>query len=593
MSMLARRKPGVTIDEASADLSNAARKSYQNQMLESPKMTPIELAKPRALAGSLLAERGPNESNFAKVATWVGGVALIVLLVACANVANLLLARAIRRRREIALRLALGVSRARLLSQLLTESLILAVLGGAAAILIAQWGGAALQAGLMPKSAPAAAVRDSRTLMFTALAAVVVGLLTGLAPAWQTRSADLTSDLKAGSREGTFHRSRTRVALLLLQGAMSVMLLVGAGLFVRSLKKVESIRLGYDVDPVMLVDYNMRGLKLDSTSTVALRQRLLDRAKTLPGVENASLQTSVPFWSSWSVSLFVEGIDTVGRLGQFNLNAVSPEYFNTLGTRILRGRAITDADRPPAPMAMVVSEAMAKTLWPNKDAIGQCIKVNADTMPCTYVVGVAENIKSNSINDDTGFFYYLPASQFSPQSGGLFVRVRGDAAKFTELIRRELQHEMPGSSYITVTPFAEIVGSQKSSWKLGATMFVAFGLLALVIAAIGLYSVIAYNVAQRTHEMGVRVALGAQARDVVRMVVTEGFKLGATGIVLGAATMLFVGKWMKPLLYDESPRDPAVFVGVTLVLLGVTVAASWIPARRASHVDPSIALRSD
>jgi putative ABC transport system permease protein len=593
MSMIARRKPGVSVGEASADLSNAYRQSYAKQIIESPKITPMALAKPRALAGSILAERGPNESSFAKVATWVGGVALIVLIVACANVANLLLARAIRRRREIALRLALGVSRARLLSQLLTESLILAVLGGAAAIVIAQWGGAALQAGLMPKSAPAAAVSDSRTLMFTTLVAVVVGLLTGLAPAWQMRSSDLTRDLKAGAREGTFHRSRARVALLLLQGAMSVMLLVGAGLFVRSLQNVESIRLGYDVDPVALVDYNMRGLKLDSSGAVALRQRLLDRARTLPGVENASLQTSVPFWSSWSVSLFVEGIDTVGRLGQFNLNAVSPEYFNTLGTKILRGRGITAADRPTAPRAMVVSEAMAKALWPGREAVGQCIKVNADTMPCTYVVGVAENIKSNSINDDTGFFYYLSAAQFNPQSGGVFVRVKGNAAKFTELIRRELQREMPGSAYVTVTPFSDIVGSQKSSWKLGATMFVAFGLLALVIAAIGLYSVIAYNVAQRTHEMGVRVALGAQSRDVIRMVVAEGFSLGATGIVLGGAAMLVVSKWLKPLLYDESPRDPAVFAAVTLILLAVTMAATWAPARRASRVDPSIALRAD
>ncbi|MEO7084993.1 MAG: ABC transporter permease [Gemmatimonadaceae bacterium] len=593
MSMIVRRKPGVTLVQANADLTKADQKSYSNQLIENPKMTSMALAKPRALAGSILAERGPNESNFAKVATWVGGVAVIVLIVACANVANLLLARAIRRRREIALRLALGISRARLLSQLLTESLILAFLGGAAAILIAQWGGAALQAGLMPKSAPAAAVRDSRTLMFTALAAMVVGVLMGLAPAWQTRSADLTSDLKAGSREGTFHRSRLRVALLVLQGAMSVMLLVGAGLFVRSLNKVQAIRMGYDVTPIALVDYNMRGVTLDSTSLIALRHRLLDRAKALPGVENASLQTSVPFWSTWSVGLWVEGIDTVSRLGQFNLNSVSPEYFATLGTKILRGRAITDADRPPAPGAMVVSEAMAKTLWPNKEAVGQCIKVNADTMPCTYVVGVAENIKSNSINDDTGFFYYLSSAQFNPQSGGVFVRVHGDATKFIELIRRELQHEMPGASYITVTPFSEIVGSQKSSWTLGATMFVAFGLLALVIAAIGLYSVIAYNVAQRTHEMGVRVALGAQAGDVVRMVVSEGFKLGAVGVLLGAVGMLLVGKWLKPLLFDESPRDPAVFAGVTLVLLVVTIAASWIPARRASCVDPSVALRSD
>jgi HAMP domain-containing protein len=316
--------------------------------------------------GSILAERGPNESKVAKVATWVGGVSVIVLLIACANVANLLLARALRRRREIALRLALGVSRGRLLSQLLTESLLLAIAGGAAGILIAHWGGAALRAGLLEKSEAAGGFRDPRTVVFAATAAIVVGLLTGLAPVLQAGRANLTADLKAGAREGSYHRSRARIGLLLLQGALSVVLLVGAGLFVRSLRNVRDIRLGYDVDPVLLIDLRMRGVKLDSVETIALRQRLLQTAKTIPGVENASLSSSVPFWSTWSVGLYVAGIDTVGRLGQFDLNAVSPEYFATLGTRILRGRGIGDQDLEHAPRAMVVSQAMGKALWPGR-----------------------------------------------------------------------------------------------------------------------------------------------------------------------------------------------------------------------------------
>jgi putative ABC transport system permease protein len=353
------------------------------------------------------------------------------------------------------------------------------------------------------------------------------------------------------------------------------------------------VDLGYDVDPVLLVNLNMRGVLLDSAKAVELRTRLRETAKAIPGVENASYQTAVPFWSTWSMSLYVEGIDTVGRLGQFNLNAVSPEYFSTIGTRILRGRGITDQDVPGAPGAVVVSENMGKVLWPGKDAIGQCIRINADTMPCNYVVGIAENIKEQSLAADSGYYYYLSGMQRNPQNGGLFVRVRGDGEKMKEAVRRRLQQEMPGASYITITPFSEVIGSQTRSWQLGATMFAAFGALALVLAAIGLYSVIAYNVAQRTHELGVRVALGAQARDLVRLVVTDGLRVALVGIVIGAAVALWAGKWVAPLLFSVSARDPGVFVFVALSLIAVAVLASWAPALRASRVDPNVALRSD
>jgi putative ABC transport system permease protein len=593
MSMLARRKPGVTVAMANADLTQAMAKSYESQLLEQPRSTPLKLARPRAVAGSILAERGPNESPVAKVATWVGGVSVIVLLIACANVANLLLARALRRRREIALRLALGVSRGRLLSQLFTESVLLALLGGVAGLLVAQWGGAALRTGLLDKSEAAGGLHDIRTVVFAAVAAVVVGLLTGLAPVLQAGRADLTADLKAGSREGTYGRSRVRIGLLMFQGALSVVLLVGAGLFVRSLSNVRSVRLGYDVDPLMLVNLNMRGVNLDSAQTVELRDRLHRIAKTIPGVENASVRQAIPFWSSWSQRLFVEGIDTVGRLGQFDLNAVSPEYFSTVGTRIIRGRGLSDQDTPRAARAVVVSENMAKVLWPGRDAVGQCMRINADTMPCTYVVGIAENIKDQSLAADSGYYYYLPAAQVNPQSAGLVIRMRGNVAKQVEAVRRRLQREMPGASYVTVQPFSDIIGSETRSWQLGATMFVAFGVLALVLAAIGLYSVIAYNVAQRTHELGVRVALGAQVGDVVRLVITDGLRLAVVGVGIGVGAALLAARWVAPLLFNESPRDPSVFAIVALTLLAVAVAASWIPALRASRVDPNVALRSD
>ena len=594
MSTMVRRKPGVSIEKANADLSQAFVKSYESQLVEQTRSTPIDLAKPRAAVGSILAERGPNESSVAKVATWVGGVSVIVLLIACANVANLLLARALRRRREIALRLALGVTRGRLFSQLLTESVVLALFGGVAGVVVATWGGAVLRASLLDRSEAAAGFHDLRTVLFTFSAAILVGIITGLAPMLQVRRADLTSDLKTGAREGSFRRSRTGVALLVLQGALSVVLLVGAGLFVRSLRNVKAVPLGYDTDPVLLVNLNMRGVVLDSARAVALRQSLLDAAKSLPNVENASLQTSVPFWSQWSVGLYVEGIDTVGKLGQFDLNAVSPEFFSTLGTRIVRGRGINEADVANAPKSIVVSESMGRALWQGKEPIGQCIRVNSDKAPCTYVVGVAQNIKEQSLSSaDSGFYYYLPAAQFNPQTGGLFVRTRTSGKKAQEAVRARLQREMPGASYITLTPLGDIIGSQMRSWNLGATMFVVFGVLALVLAGVGLYGVIAYNVAQRSHELAVRVALGARSRTIVRLVVSEGFRVAVAGVVAGTLVALFVAKWVKPLLFNVSPRDPVVLTVVGVTLLGVAVAASAIPALRASRTDPNVVLRSE
>ena len=543
------------------------------------------------MIGSILSERGPNASGFAKVASWLGGDALVVLLIACANVANLLFARALRRRREIAVRLALGVSRARLLSQLLTESVLLAIGGGIAGLVVAQWSSLGLRAAFLPKTADLSVIHDERTVLFAGLAALATGLLTGLAPILQASRADLTADLKSGAREGMYQRSHLRVALLVMQGALSVVLLVGAGLFVRSLNHVRDIRLGYDVDPVLLVDLNMRGVDLDSAHKVQLRQRLLETALTTPGVQNATLQTGVPFWSTWSVSLFVSGIDTVSRLGRFDVNAVSPGYFATMGTRILRGRGILATDLEHAPLVIVVSQAMANTIWPGQDPIGKCVRLNADTMPCRSVVGVAEDIKSHQLSNEPDMYYYLPATQFNPDQTALFVRVQGDAVERAEAVRRSLQREMPGVSYITTTPLAQVIGEQTRSWRLGASMFSAFGLLALVLAAIGLYSVIAYNVAQRTHELGVRMALGAQRADVLRLVVVEGLRLGVAGVVIGGAIAFAASRWLAPLLFNESARDPAVYAVVAVSLVAVSVAASWLPALRAAHVEPTRALR--
>jgi predicted permease len=593
LQVVARRKPGVTVEQASADLSKAYLQSWNTERSLSPALTAPEIAHPRAIAGPLLTERGPNQSKLAKVATWVSGVTVIVLLIACANVANLLLARAIRRRREVALRLALGVSRARLIRQLLTETLLLAISGGVVGLMIGYWGGALLRKLVLPDQGAGHTLTDGRTLWFALAVSLAAGTITGLAPILQARRTDLADSLKAGVREGTHRRSRARTALLLLQAVLSVVLLVGAGLFVRSLRNVHDLRLGYDVDPVLYIGFNRRGVQMSDPDAIALRQRLVERTRGLPGVQSAALGLTVPFWDTWAENLFVAGIDSVDRLGEFTLQSVSPEYFSTVGTRILRGRGIAPEDRADAPKVVVVTQAMAAKLWPGQEALGQCIRRDSDTMPCMTVVGISENIHQNSLIDDPGLHYFLPITQFHPEAATIFARMKGDAEEQAESIRRQLQTLMPGDSYLTVTPMSEIIAPNVRSWELGATMFLAFGGLALVLAAIGLYSVIAYDVAQRTHELGVRIALGAGVSDVVRAVVGDGLRFILIGILLGSGLALWAGRLIEPLLYAVSPRDPVVFGVVAGVLLLAAGLASLLPALRASRVDPTVALRTE
>jgi predicted permease len=556
-------------------------------------MTPVSLAQPHAIAGPIQYERGPRASSLSRVARWVWGVAAVVLLIACANVANLLLARTLRRRREIALRLALGVSRLRLAGQLITESLLLAIGGGLLALLLAHWGGLVLRGLFLPPYAAQSSPGDRRTLLFAFAATLIVGLLTGLAPIIQAHRSDLTQELKSGGRGSGARRSRTRTALLLLQSSLSVVLLIGAGLFVQSLQNVRSLRLGYDVDPVLYIYPNTRGVQLDDSAQARLRRRLGEVAQTVPGVQSAALGMTVPFWDTWTTGLYVPGIDSVSKLGQFTLQAVSPEYFATVGTRILRGRGFSAQDRGNSPRVMVVSTSMAGVLWPGKDAIGQCIRVDSDTLPCTTVVGIAEDVKQTSITKDKGFSYYMPAEQFHPEAAVVFVRARGKAEDLKEVLRRQLQAAMPGDGYVTVSTMKEIVGPQLQSWELGATMFLAFGGLALVLAAIGLYSVIAYDVAQRTRELGIRIALGARVDDVVRLVTRDGMRFALVGVVLGGIIAFVAGRWIGALLYDVSPKDPTVFGVVAGVLLAVAAGASVLPALRATRVDPSVTLRTE
>jgi len=592
--MMVRRKPGVSLAAANADLSAAHARSWNVERAERATLPPADIARPRAVASALREGAGPEPDLEARTLLWVSGVAAIVLLIACANVANLHLARALRRRREIALRLALGVSRARLVAQSLTESLVLSLLGCAVGIAVAQWGGVALRRLFVGETSSLDVVGDPRTLLVALGAAILAGLITGLVPVMFSGRRDLAGTLKMGAREGTYHRSPARSALLITQGALSMALLVGAGLFVKSVQHVRDSRMGYDAEQVLIVRRNLRGVAMSDSEQVRLGRRLLESAQSVPGVEHAAWVSSIPFWTTMSTALFVAGVDSVNRLGEFSYQQATADYFQTMGTRVLRGRAFTKGDRATSPRIAVVSESMAKVLWPGADALGKCMRVGSDTMPCTTVVGIAEDAAWNTLTDETRYRYYVPIEQFRPGGGfAIVMRMRDDPALAAERVRKALQAVMPGETYVTARPMREVVDGERRSWKVGATMFIALGGLALVVAAVGLYGVVAYNVAQRMQELGVRVALGAQAPDIARLVVGQGVRFAVAGVTLGTLVALVAARWLQPLLFQQSAKDVTVFGVVGGVLITVAILASSIPARRAIRVDPNTVLRAD
>jgi predicted permease len=593
LEIAVRRAPGVTTAAATADLTAAFKRSWVARNAVEQDRAPVEAARPRAILGPVRVQRGPEPNAAARVAVWVAGVAMIVLLIACANVANLLLARAATRRREIAMRLALGVSRGRLIRQLVTESLLLAMLGAIGGLIAAQWGGSLIRGLFLPADVRATVLSDGRTLAMTIVATLAVALVTGLAPALHALRSDVSRDLGAGGRDTDAHGSRARTALLALQTTLSVVLLVGAGLFVRSLARVRDLPLGFDVDHVLVATLNKRGVEMLVPQQIAFEQRLSEVAAAIPGVTGATPAATVPYWAYEGRALYVAGIDSVDVLGDFVMQAGSPDYFRVMGTRLLRGRGFDLGDRAGGPRVVIVDEGMGRALWPGQDPIGRCLRIGADTAPCSTVVGIAQDARTQSLSVSNTYTYYIPLTQFGMPTGMVLVRASGPAADYAEPVRRKLQALLPGTAYVTAVPLREMVAPQMRSWELGATMFVAFGSVALALAGIGLYGVIAYGVAARRREIGIRLALGAQRHQVLALVVRGGVRLTAIGVVAGSTIAALLAQRAASLLFKEPPLDPMVYAGVAGVLLLVAVVATWLPAARAARVDPSVTLRSD
>ena len=533
-----------------------------------------------------------------RIALWLAGVAAVVLLIVCANVANLLLARTARRRREIAVRLALGIGRGRLARQLLGESLLLAVGGGLAGLLVAYWGGALLRATLLPDVRWVEGPLDWRVAAVTGLATLLTGLLTGLAPALQAGRPALTVALKGGNDAGS-PRSRLRNALVAGQACLSLLLLVGAGLFVKSLWRVGQTDLGYEPRNVIVADANLRLAGYDRDAALEVYDRLLARVRALPGVRNASLAINSPFWTMHGTYFRITDRDSTPRhpQGGPNYNGVTPDFFRTMGMRFVSGRGFTEADRIGSEPVMIVNRHLAEFYWPGENPLGKCVRVAVDTLPCVTVVGVVANARNEAIQEPLKPMYYLPLEQTAVRELSrdriLFVRTAGEPQAIAASLRATFHDMVANLPAPNIRTFQSQIDPEIRPWRLGAAMFGLFGGLALLVAAIGLYSVMSYLVAQRTHEFGIRAALGASAPRIVRGVVGDGIRVVLAGVLGGVLLTFGFGKYLQPVLYQTSVHDPAILLGVVAVLLFAALGATVVPARRATRVDPMEALRAE
>jgi predicted permease len=586
----ARIKDGVTLEQARAN-ADAIGKSLAESFPTDNRGRTFSL---RPLADGAI----PPAFRQQLVLSGTLGMVVVglVLLIACANVANLLMARASARRQEIAVRLSVGASRLRLMRQLLTESLLLAIAGGLGGILVAYWARALLWA-YRPPFMQANFIDlsfDGRILAFTLSVAVTTGLLFGLVPALQASRPDLVTELKERTTLSSGSRwYNVRHLLVIFQIALSLVALVSAGLFLRSLTQAQRIDLGFDGDGLMVLGINAGTQGFDESRGRDLYRRALERLAGVPGVKSATLSTAVPlFGGGFSRTTFRDDQDITdprgGRLTQWN--QVGDHYFETMGIAILRGRAFTPDDRQGGAAVIIINDAMARQFFPGEEALGRRLHIFGQP-PAREIVGISKTIKYNTVGEDETNHMYVPLDQnYSPQ---VVVQVRTDGNPDSVLgtVRRELQQLEPGMPLLNVNTYRTVLNTSLWAPRMGASLLGVFGLLALVLAAIGLYGVMSYSVSQRTREIGIRMALGASATDVRGMVVRQGILLAIGGVMTGIAVAFGLARLVTNLLYGVSGADPITFLVVPALLLLVALAATLLPAWKASRVDPVDALR--
>jgi predicted permease len=523
------------------------------------------------------------------------GVVGLVLLLACVNLANLLLARATERRKEIAIRLAIGARRITIIRQLLTESVLLSLAGGVCGLVLAAWINDLVASAKLPTDiALVIDLRiDWRVLSFTFLVSILTGVIFSLLPALQSSRPDLVPALKDEASMGGFRRSRLRNVLVVAQVALSLVLLVCAGLIVRSLQAAQRMRPGFNPENAVALSFDVGLQGYDEERGRAFQKQALERARALPGVRSAALVTTLPLSLDYSyTTIYVEGQAPVGssQLPSAIPNTVSPGYFQTMEIQ-LRGRDFTTQDDKKDTRFIIVNETFARKFFPNQEAVGRRFNFNGPEDPFWEIVGVAADGKYNSLGEDPKPAFYRPLLRDYNTSTALVARISGDPQTAISALRKEVQSLDPGLPLYDVKTLTEHMQMPLFPARMAAVVLGSFGLMALVLAAIGIYGVMSYVVAGRIREIGVRMALGAQPWDVLRLIVGQGMTLALIGLAIGVVFAYLAARMLTSLLYGISASDPLTYTGVALLLAGVALLACYIPARRATRVDPMIALR--
>ncbi|MEO6878549.1 MAG: ABC transporter permease, partial [Gemmatimonadaceae bacterium] len=587
--IIARPHSGVTPAAIGVLATTVYRRGEREHVANGPDTTAT------VLPGPLLEALGPSITPPVEqaITSRLLAVTIIVLLVACANVANLLLLRGLRRRRETAIRLSLGISRGRLLRQLLMESTLLALVASVVAIGVAWWGGALLRVMILPSVHWAGSPVTWRVVIACVGVAIVTGVVAGVAPAMHAGRTDLAAALKAGAREGGRHRSRLRAGLVAAQVALSVVLLAGAGLFVHSLAAVQGVNVGYDLNRITYGTVHFRNTQGryvefgagDHAAEMATGlAAVAARMRADPDVESTALATAPPMGGYAGTALKLQDGSIPPRLDNRDpaLIAANASYFAVTGVKLLQGRFYTAEDERDGAAVVVVNETAAHTYWPGRTALGQCVVLDRRGHACHTVIGVARDSHLEHIVETPTIELFIPI----PHTAGFLshptdIVVRGTAAgsgRVAAALRTALAREFPTAEPPDVTSAATAREPELRPWRLGATLFSLFGALALIVAALGVYSTLAYAVNQRLHEVGIRMALGARHGQVVRLVLAQGMRALLVGVVAGLVLTVLLGRFVSAMLYDTRTTNSLVLGGAAAVLLVTGIVGSLVPA---------------